>query len=141
MRKNVINKAHPSLRKTELVFIAIALFMIAFTLGLYLRKPTEGAALKRESIAPTTSSTAVVTSPAASPLRSPLGGYINKININTALAEELTTLPEIGEVLAGRIVEYRKTNGVFKKAEDIMKVSGIGAKTFEKIKDLISVGE
>jgi competence protein ComEA len=62
-----------------------------------------------------------------------------KININTASAEELDKLPEIGPVKARAIVEYRKANGPFKSAEDIEKVKGIKEGTFAKIKDYIVV--
>ncbi len=63
----------------------------------------------------------------------------SKININTADATELEKLPGIGEVKAEAIIQYRKSYGRFKTIHDITRVSGIGEKTFEKIKDLISV--
>ena len=60
------------------------------------------------------------------------------ININAATREELMNLPEIGEVIAGRIIEYRgKTR--FKELSDVMKVKGIGEKTFEKILPFITL--
>jgi competence protein ComEA len=62
-----------------------------------------------------------------------------KININTASAEELDSLPGIGPAFAQRIIEYRDTNGPFKSIEDITLVSGIGDATFAKIRDLITV--
>lgn len=62
-----------------------------------------------------------------------------KININSATKEELMTLPGIGEVKANAIIDYRTKNGTFKSIHDIVNVSGIGEKTFEKIKDLITV--
>ena len=61
------------------------------------------------------------------------------LNINQAEAFELSALPGIGQVLAGRIVEHRKQFGPFKTKEELKKVRGIGEKRFEKIKDLISV--
>ena len=63
-----------------------------------------------------------------------------KVNINSATMEELITLPGIGESTAKSIVDFRETNGGFSSAEDIMKVSGVGEKKYEKIKDLITVG-
>jgi comEA protein len=62
-----------------------------------------------------------------------------KIDLNSASASDLELLPQIGPVLSQRIILYRKTKGKFQKIEDLMKVSGIGSKTFEKIKDLITV--
>ena len=61
------------------------------------------------------------------------------ININTAPASELVKLRGIGEVKAAAIVEYRRINGNFKTVQDIMNVSGIGEKTFEKIRSQIMV--
>jgi len=63
-----------------------------------------------------------------------------KVNINTATAAELETLPRVGPKVAQRIVDFRTKNGNFKKIEEIMKVQGIGEKVFENIKDLITVG-
>lgn len=62
-----------------------------------------------------------------------------KININTALVEELTELKNIGPKYAERIIEYREKAGPFKTPEDIMKVKGIGKKTYEANKDRIVV--
>lgn len=64
----------------------------------------------------------------------------NLININTASQKELEELPGIGPTLSQRIIEYREKNGYFQTIEDIKKVSGIGDKKFEAIKDLITVG-
>jgi comEA protein len=63
-----------------------------------------------------------------------------KININTAPASELETLPRIGPKVAQRIIDFRTKNGNFKKVEEIMKIQGIGEKIFDQIKDLITVG-
>lgn len=61
------------------------------------------------------------------------------INLNTAAASELETLPGIGPSKAEAIIEYRETNGPYKSTEDLKNISGIGDKTFEKLKELISV--
>jgi len=65
-------------------------------------------------------------------------GLFAKININTATIKELSSLKGIGEVKASLIIKYRQQHP-FKKIEDIMKVKGIGIKTFDKIKDEIEV--
>jgi len=61
------------------------------------------------------------------------------VNLNTAAAGELETLPGIGPSKAEAIIEYRDTNGPYKSIEDLKNISGIGDKTFEKLKELISV--
>ena len=65
----------------------------------------------------------------------------SKININTATVAELQELPRIGEQVARRIVEYREQNGKFKRIEELMKIKGIGEKTFLQLKDRITVGD
>ena len=61
------------------------------------------------------------------------------ININTAEMFELCELDGIGESMAQRIIEYRNSNGKFKKIEDLMNVNGIGPAKFNNIKDKITV--
>lgn len=61
------------------------------------------------------------------------------VNINTASAEELDTLPGIGPAMAQRIIEFRETEGAFTAIEDIKKVKGIGEAKFEKMKDKICI--
>jgi competence protein ComEA len=62
-----------------------------------------------------------------------------QVNLNSAQSSELQTLPGIGPAKAEAIIEYRETNGPYKSIEDLKEISGIGDKTFEKLKDLISV--
>lgn len=64
---------------------------------------------------------------------------MNLIDINTASVDQLDSLPNIGPVLAQRIVDYRNAQGPFKNIDEIMNVKGIGAAMFEGFKDLISV--
>src|SRR4030095_411882 len=52
------------------------------------------------------------------------------VNLNTATATQIATLPGIGEKAAQRIIEYREKNGGFKKIEGRMYVKGIGEETF-----------
>lgn len=61
------------------------------------------------------------------------------VNINTATAEELCTLPGIGASRAADIVRYREKNGAFQTKEDIMKVSGIKQNAYDKLCDKITV--
>ena len=62
-----------------------------------------------------------------------------KINLNSATESDLQTLPGIGPAKALAILEYRDTNGSFKTIEDLMEISGFGEKTFEKLKEHITV--
>jgi competence protein ComEA len=61
------------------------------------------------------------------------------ININTASANELETLPGIGKGLAERIVEHRDKFGPFRRPEHLIIVRGISDKRFRALKDLITV--
>lgn len=66
--------------------------------------------------------------------------FADKININTATAEEISSaMSGIGESKARAIVEYRKNNGKFKTLESIQEVDGVGAKTLEKNRDKITL--
>ena len=60
------------------------------------------------------------------------------VELNTATAEELMTLPGIGEALAGHIIDYRTEHGLFRTPEELMQVSGIGEKRFEGLKGLVT---
>ena len=62
-----------------------------------------------------------------------------KVNINTADEAGLDTLPRVGPAMATRIIAYREANGRFITIEDLMNVTGVGDKTFEGLRDLVTV--
>jgi competence protein ComEA len=64
---------------------------------------------------------------------------VQQVNINQADVKTLTTLKGIGKDRALKIIEFREKNGPFQKAEDLMKVKGIGKKIFEQNKDFITI--
>ncbi|WCG23307.1 helix-hairpin-helix domain-containing protein [Vagococcus lutrae] len=61
------------------------------------------------------------------------------VNLNTATAQELQTLSGIGEKKAEAIITYRETNGSFQTIDDLKKVKGIGEKTFDSLKESITI--
>ena len=63
-----------------------------------------------------------------------------KIDINTASAKQLTSLPGVGDVLAKRIIAYRDTNGPFESTADLMEVEGIGKSKLLEMEQYITVG-
>jgi len=62
-----------------------------------------------------------------------------QVDLNQATMSDLERLPEIGPSLAERIVEYRKTYGPFGRPEELLEVPGIGPKTYEAVKEYITV--
>lgn len=64
---------------------------------------------------------------------------VAKVNINAATSKELQGLPGIGQVTAERIVAFRNEKGKFRSVDDLLKVKGVGKKSLEKIRELISV--
>jgi competence protein ComEA len=62
-----------------------------------------------------------------------------KVNINTADAAQLESLPGIGPATAQSIIDYREEHGAFKSTEELKDVKGIGDKKFDAIKDLVTV--
>lgn len=76
----------------------------------------------------------------ATPVPDVVSSTTELINLNTASGAELEALPGIGPTTAQKIIEFREQNGPFLNAEDIINVSGIGPGTYERIKDLITVG-
>lgn len=62
------------------------------------------------------------------------------INLNMANAAELETLPGVGEVTAGRIIDYREANGPFRSVDDLVHVQGISMKTINALRNLVTTG-
>lgn len=81
---------------------------------------------------------AAAPGPAAGTPAGPAGAPAPKVNLNTATSADLDTLPRVGPMMAQRILDYRTTNGPFVTIEDLRNVTGIGEKTFEALKDLVT---
>ncbi len=84
----------------------------------------------------TTERTAAGVTPAAGPETA-----AGQVNLNAASAEELQSLPGIGEVLAARIIEYREQSGPFACPEELMAVKGIGESLFDAVSGRITTEE
>lgn len=67
------------------------------------------------------------------------GIVAGKVNINTADAATLETLPRVGPAMAERIIAWRETNGRFSAVEELKSVTGIGDKTFSALSELVTV--
>ena len=76
---------------------------------------------------------------AAPPAGVPGAQAAGPLDLNTATAEQLDTLPGVGEVTAGRIVAYRSAHP-FTSVDELLEVPGIGQRRFEQLKDLVTVG-
>jgi competence ComEA-like helix-hairpin-helix protein len=63
------------------------------------------------------------------------------VNINSASAEELQTVPGIGPVTAEKILKMRKSNGAFKSVDDLLAIRGLGPKRLEKMRKYLTVGK
>lgn len=75
----------------------------------------------------------------AAPAGGPGEGQSGKINVNTAGASELESLPGIGPARAQAIIDYRSRSGPFRTIDDLLDVPGIGAGTLEDIRDLVTI--
>lgn len=62
-----------------------------------------------------------------------------RVNLNSADATQLDTLPRIGPAMAQRIIDWREANGGFTSVEDLLAVPGIGDKMLEGLRDLVTV--
>jgi competence protein ComEA len=67
------------------------------------------------------------------------GAALTVLDLNAATVADLDSLPGVGPVLAGRIVAWRDANGRFASVDQLREVSGIGARTFERLKPLVRV--
>lgn len=135
-------------KKFAALLIVLTLLFVAFLAGYLVgNSQSNTTQIHLETAAPTqTSGTEPVSAPEteqtgiSEPASEPAGVTASgKININTASAAELTTLPGIGEVKAQRIVDYRTQNGAFSTVEQLINVDGIGEKTLTGLLDYVTV--
>lgn len=99
--------------------------------------PASGTQVTSMSSADLSAESTVSTTPPAQETSAVSSG---PVNVNTADLAALMDLPGIGEVLAQRIIDYRKAHGAFQHPEELTNVSGIGEKRLAAILDYITVG-
>lgn len=121
------------LNKAEIAAIIITVIFICLTVAVSL---AESGGSSTVTISAGQSETA--ESSASPVFSSPESSFQAPLNINTATEQELCSLPGIGEKLAERIIACRDENGPFSSIEEIMSVEGIGAKTYEELKNYIT---
>lgn len=110
------------------LFAALAVFLVAFTVGFFLGRNTVRSDIRITF--PETTAPAIAADT----------GMDNPVNINTAGVYELASLPGIGETIAERIVQYRTEHGAFSSPGELLNVYGIGTTKLERILDLITTG-
>lgn len=101
--------------------------------------PTKLELQQEETAGSGTSAVSNSSSGAKKQSNSGITGKAGLVNINTADSAALQQLKGVGPSTAEKIINYRNENGKFKALEDLKNVSGIGDKTFEKLKDKITV--
>ena len=134
-------KVSEKVTKTEALLLAMTLVFLLLTGAIFVLRSRSGGA--EYVVRNETMRAAAEVTPPASVLEEepPVPSAENPLNINMADAAALDTLPGIGPVLAGRIVEYRSTHGAFSKKEDLMLVEGIGEGIYGDLRDVITVEE
>ena len=125
----------------------LVIFILGFSLG---RTPTEDGMLLVSSQSAMESSAIVNSEPESSAAEQPSSALsessqdesgVFPVDLNTADATLLDTVPGIGDVIAGRIIEYRNSVGKFKTVDELLNVKGIGEKTLEEMRDYLTVSE
>ena len=123
--------------------ITLAAVFLAFCLGFGVARwtqHTDGVTVRTARTVPAQTESALPSVPAASaPTEGPTEP--GPLDLNHATAQELTTLPGIGEVLAQRIVDYREAHGPFRSVDELIAVEGIGEGKLEKLRELVTVEE
>ena len=134
------------MKKSGFFLLIVTLIFISFVIGVYVGRNFGNESVRTDQKNPTVSTTAAHTPPTNTTASSTASTQTTQpskpvfpININTATAEELDLLPDIGPTRAEAIVAYRTEYGPFESVEDLIHVEGIGEKILAKILPYITV--
>lgn len=122
-------------RLAAFVIPALALLACGVMLGIFLMQTRTAGTISVQRAAPeeAAESTQTVAEEAVDATAD------DRLDLNTATAEDLQELPGIGEVIAQRIIDYRELCGRFLDPEQLMEVDGIGQAKYEKLRELVTV--
>ena len=128
-------------KSTISILLVLTLMFTAFICGMYVGRNSPYAQLQLQSSAAESPSPETSSNTPSDSQQIPTSSVsVFPININTATAETLQLLPDIGPARAQAIIEYRAQIGQFKSLDDLLQVKGIGDKILEKISPYITLG-
>lgn len=113
------------------LFTAVFFFFLGYTVS-FLHGPAHTVTTEIEYVEPSTTTTVETA------VSSVVSG---KIDLNTATAEQLMTVPGIGETYAARIIEYRELVGRFFQIEQLQEIEGIGEKRYAQWKSYFTIAQ
>ncbi|MBQ9761851.1 MAG: helix-hairpin-helix domain-containing protein [Oscillospiraceae bacterium] len=119
------------MKKASRILIIMTIVVCAFAGGFFLGRNCVRSDIRLSAVSTTVPTEATLISATTAPVL---------MDINTASAADLATLPGIGSVLAQRIVDYRVANGSFTSIQELLNVEDIGEKRLADILDFITVG-
>ena len=126
------NKRDTVIQPEHLILLCGAILLVVLIAFITIGHPFPSFAA--ENVRPSTRTSLTVTYPESSESSSS-----SLLNINTADARELMTLPGVGEATAKAILDYRREHGLFRSTEELIHVTGIGEKKLEEILPYITV--
>ena len=128
------------MKKATIVLFAFLGVFLALIMGIFIGRQSISGMVVIPEVPVTTTHSVDSLGEGVDETQQTNSGESGKVNINTASVSLLQTLPNIGSVLAQRIVDYREENGNFLVPEDLLMVEGIGERRLDEIREYITVG-